>query len=150
TVLIRPRNTVEVTPDITLDLLGDEAFAKALSAMGIDDHNDIHVLARACGHSPTILRRRLSSNPAIKTPEWARRDDAVTALLPMMLVGTWHARSKADCEILSRLAGTPYEEIESQLATLLTLEDPPVWAAGQFRGVVSKIDAFFVVQSAVT
>jgi addiction module HigA family antidote len=150
TVLIRPRNTVEITPDITLGLLSHEAFAKALAAMSIDDYNDIHVLARECGHSPTILRRRLSRNPCIKTPEWCRRDEAVTALIPMMLVGAWHTRSKADCEVLSLLARAPYEEVESRIATLLTLEDPPVWAAGQFRGVSSKIDAFFAVQSAVT
>src|ERR1022692_2121596 len=150
TVFIRPRNTVELKPDITLDLLSHEAFAKALSAMGITDHNQVELLARECGYSPTILRRRLSKNPAIRTPEWARNEDAVTTLIPMMLTGAWHTRSKADCEILSFLAGAPYDEIESRIAALLTVDDPPVWAAGQFRGVSSKIDAFFAVQRAVT
>ena len=36
------------------------------------------------------------------------------------------------------------------MTELLKFDDPPVWSAGSFQGVVSKIDAFFAVQSAVT
>src|SRR5687767_11780348 len=68
----------------------------------------------------------------------------------MMLVGAWHVQSNADCEILSRLAGTPYPDLERQITVLRTFDDPPIWTHGQFRGVASKIDAFFAVQSAVT
>jgi hypothetical protein len=74
----------------------------------------------------------------------------VRNLIPMMLVGAWHAHSKADCEILSFLAGTPYGEIEQHIAAMLTFDDRLIWSVGQFRGVASKIDAFFAVQAAVT
>src|SRR5262249_43944368 len=70
--------------------------------------------------------------------------------IPMMLVGAWHTQSNSDCEILSILAGVSYTQIEKRVAVLSTFEDPPVWAVGQFRGVTSKIDAFFGVHSAVT
>src|SRR3989442_12985987 len=69
TIIVRPRNTVDAEPDITLDLLGHEAFRAALAKMGIGDH-DADVLGRESGYSPTILRRRLSKNPAIRTPLW--------------------------------------------------------------------------------
>ncbi len=36
------------------------------------------------------------------------------------------------------------------MTKLLRFDDPPIWSAGSFRGVTSKIDAFFAVQSAVT
>jgi addiction module HigA family antidote len=149
-IIVRPRNTVELKPDIVLDLLGHEDFRKALAAMGIDDHLQVDDLARESGHSPTILRRRLSKNPSIRTPAWTQDAHAVRALIPMMLVGAWHTQSKADCEILSFLAGVPYDEIEKQITELLKSDDSPVWSVGTFRGVSSKIDTFFAVQTAVT
>lgn len=149
TIIVRPRNAVDAKPDIALDLLTHEAFRTALAAMNIDDH-EADALGRESGYSPTILRRRLAGNPAVRTPLWAQQPGAVRHLIPMMLVGVWHAQSNSDCEILSVLAGTPYPEIEKQVAVLRTFEDPPIWAVGQFRGVASKIDAFFAVHSAVT
>src|SRR4029077_7194850 len=65
TIIIRPKNTAESEPDIVLDLLNHQAFEKALAAMGIM-HDRVDTLARESGYSPTILRRRLSKNPAIK------------------------------------------------------------------------------------
>jgi len=149
TIIVRPRNTVDAKPDIALDLLSHETFRTALAAMNIGDH-EADVLGRESGYSPTILRRRLAPNPAVRTPLWTLQPGAVRHLIPMMFVGTWHAQSNSDCEILSILAGTPYPEIEKQVAALRTFDDPPIWAVGQFRGVASKIDAFFAVHSAVT
>ncbi len=149
TIIVRPRNTVDVKPDIVLDLVSHETFRKGLATMGIDDHR-ADILARESGHSLTILRRRLSKNPAIRTPPWALDAGAVNSLVPMMLVGAWHAESNSDCEILSFLARTPYSEIERQIAVLLKYDAPPVWSVGRFRGVSSKIDAFFAVHASVT
>jgi addiction module HigA family antidote len=150
TIIVRPRNTVEPEPTIVLDLLGYEPFQKALKAMGIDDHLKINDLARESGYSPTILRRRLAKVPAIRTPEWAQDGDAVRRLIPMMLVGAWHTQSKGDCEMMSFLAGKSCDEIEKDVADLLAFDDAPIWSAGKFRGVASKIGAFFAVQGAVT
>lgn len=150
TIIVRPRNTVDAKSDIALDLLGHEAFRKALAVMGIDDHHRADSLGRESGHSPTILRRRLSKNPAIRTPAWTQDAGAVRNLIPMTLVGAWHTQSNADCEVLSLLANMPYSEVEKQVAALLKFDDSPVWSVGWFRGVSSKIDAFFAVQAAVT
>src|SRR5882724_4219856 len=150
TIIVRPRNTVDAMPDmIALDLLSYEAFRTALAAMKIDEHR-ADVLGRASGHSPTILRRLLSDNPGVRTPQWAEQPERVRHLIPMMLVGAWHVQSKSDCDVLSILAGTPYPELEKQIATLRTFDDPPIWAVDQFRGVASKLDAFFAVHSVVT
>ena len=149
-IIVRPKNTVDTKPDIVLDLLNHESFGKALAAMGIDDHLRAEVLARESGYSSTILRRRLSKNPAIRTPLWTQDAAAVRNLIPMMLVGAWHTQSNADCEILSLFAHTTYSKVEEQITELLKFDDPPIWSVGRFRGVSSKIDAFFAVQAAVT
>jgi addiction module HigA family antidote len=150
TIVIRPRNTVEPEPAVVLDLLSHDAFTKALKAMGIDDHLRADDLGRQSGHSPTILRRRLSIIPSIRIPDWARNSRAVRKLIPMMLVGTWHKQSSGDCEALTFLVGKPYAEVEKEVTELLNFDDPPIWSVGALRGLASKIDAFFAVQAAVT
>ena len=124
TIIIRPKNNAGSEPDIVLDLLNHETFEKALTAMGVE-HDRIVTLAWESGYSPTVLRRRLSKYPAIKTPLWTRDGATVRNLIPMMLVGAWHARSNADCEILSFLSGAAYDEIEKRTAAMLKFEDCP-------------------------
>ena len=140
-----PRNAVDVKPDIALELLGYKAFDEALKAMGLSRHA-IRRLERESGRSPTILRRRLSSVPAIRKPQWAND----TGLIPMCMVGAWHAHSKADKEVIQALANCEYEEVEENVARLQQIEDSPVWSVGQHRGVKSKIDSLFSIAPSMT
>src|SRR5690606_22368420 len=87
---------------------------------------------------------------AIKSPAWAKDAGTARALIPMTLIGAWSAKARADTEILSVLANRPYEDIEQDVARLLQFDDPPVWSAGNYRGVASKIDLMFAVSKAVT
>ena len=112
--------------------------------MGLE-RDKIERLARESGRSPTILCRRLSKNAAIKIPEWACDDKTAKDLVPMALIGTWHAESEADREIVSYVADRNYEEVEDDVARLLEFDDSPVWSAGRYRGVTSKIDALFAI-----
>ena len=148
-IVVRPRNTVARKPDIELGLLGYEAFGKSLMAMGFT-RAGVDRLARESGLSPTILRRRLSENDALRTPRWAGELETARKVVPMALVGSWHVDSKADREVLSTLAGRPFREAEVDLAALRTWNDSPVWSAGKYRGVVSKIDALFAVARHMT
>jgi addiction module HigA family antidote len=148
-IFFRPRNPVDTEADVVLDLLSYDTFEKALTAMGIQK-DDVDRLARESGRSPTILRRRLSPNPAIKSPAWAADDNTAKTLVPMALIGVWHAESEADREIVSYLADRRYETIEDDVARLLQFDDSPVWSAGRYRGVASKIDALFAIAKMVT
>ncbi|MFZ0945415.1 MAG: HigA family addiction module antitoxin [Syntrophobacteraceae bacterium] len=148
-IVFHPRNAVDTGADIALDLLGYDAFEKALKAMGIEG-GDIDRLARESGCSPTILRRRLSKNAAIRTPAWADDDNTAKTLVPMALIGAWHAESEADREILSYVADRKYDAIEDDVARLLRFDDSPVWSTGSYRGVASKIDALFAIARMIT
>ncbi len=148
-IVIRPRNAVDTKADIALDLLSYDAFEKALTVMGIDD-GDVDRLARESGRSPTILRRRLTQNAAIRTPAWAGNDDTAKTLVPMALIGAWHAELEADREIVSYVADRKYEAVEDDVARLLRFDDSPVWSAGRYRGVASKIDALFAIARMIT
>lgn len=148
-IVVRPRNAVDSEPEIALDLLRHDAFEKALAAMNITG-DAVERLARESGKSPTILRRRLSRVDAIKSPVWAKDPDTARALIPMMLIGAWNAKAKADTEVLSVLVNRPYEQIEEDVTRLLQFDDPPVWSAGNYRGVASKIDLVFAISKSVT
>ncbi len=151
-IVFRPRNAVDKEDreaDVALDLLGHDAFEKTLAAMGIEK-GEIDRLARESGRSPTILRRRLSRNAAVRNPAWARDDSTAKKIVPMAMIGAWHAESEADREIVSCLANRKYETVEDDVARLLLFDDCPVWSAGRYRGVASKIDAFFAIARIVT
>jgi addiction module HigA family antidote len=148
-IVFRPRNAVDTEADIALDLLGYEAFRTALSSMTIDE-GEFDRLSTESGRSPTILRRRLSKNAAIRTPAWSREDDTAKTLVPMALIGAWHAEPEADRKIVSYVADRNYEKIECDVACLLCYEDSPVWSAGRYRGVASKIDALFAIARIIT
>ena len=149
-IVVRPRNAVDREPDIAVELLGHEAFAQALADMGVTELDRIDRLASESGRSPTVLRRRLSPIPAIRTPSWARDADVARSLIPMALVGAWHKGSPADCEVLAALAGRDYDGVEEAVVDLVQRDDSPVWCVGQYRGVVSKIDALFAVSPSMT
>ncbi|MDF2650272.1 MAG: helix-turn-helix protein [Paenibacillus sp.] len=148
-IVFRPRNAVDTEADIKLDLLNHEAFKEALTSMGVED-GEIDRFARESGRSPTILRRRLSQNAAIKKPEWAGDYDSAKALVPMVLIGAWHSETEPDRKIVSNISDRKYETIEVDIARLLLFDDSPVWSAGQYRGVASKLDAMFAIARMVT
>lgn len=148
-IVYRPNNASDAEVDIKLDLLSHETFKNALTSMGIEER-DIERLARESGRSPTILRRRLSHNLAIRMPEWARDDNKAKALVPMTMIGAWHAETEADRRIVANTADRDYETIENDIVSFLMFDDSPLWSAGHFRGVVSKIDSFFAVARMVT
>ena len=148
-VVVRPRNAVDREPDVAVELLGHAAFEKALADMDIRRER-VDRLARESGRSPTVLRRRLSPIEAIRTPPWARDPAIARRLIPLALVGAWHNGSKADREVLAALAGCEYQQVEESIADLLRHDDGPVWCVDQYRGVVSKIDAFFAISPSMT
>ena len=141
-----PRNAVHMKPDFALTLLGATAFHEGLAGMGFDRH-EFDRLTRASGRSPTVLRRRLATIPALKTPPWAGKH---ALLAPLCLLGAWDGHSKADQRVVERLANRDHERVEKRVAKLFQIEDSPVWSVGSHRGVTSKIDALYAVAARMT
>ena len=148
-IVVRPRNTVGMDPECIIDRLDHESFLKALQTMGVDRERSKQ-LARESARSPTILRRRLAKLDAVRIPSWAKDSSTARILVPMVLIGVWHAESDADQAVVSRVGGRTYEEIEREIGPLLDLNDVPVWSKAEYRGVVSKIDALFAISGKVT
>lgn len=148
-IAVHPRNDVHAEPDIALDLLTHESFTTALKEIGVTG-DEAERLERESGRSPTILRRRRSVIPAIRTPEWAADNTASRSLIPMALVGAWQTTSPADTRVLAALAGRSYTDVEDGVTRLRQVDDSPVWSAGQYHGVASKLDALFALSGHLT
>lgn len=150
-IIVYPRNATNEDPNLTLEALGYEPFRKGLEAMGLP-RDEITRLSNESGHSLTVLRRRLSRVEAVRTPLWASEHDTARALVPMALIGVWNAKGEADQVAVCLLGGEriDYDDIEKRLQALLRLNDAPVWSIGNYRGVVSKMDALFAIAHAIT
>ena len=147
-VVVRPRNDVVQEPYIDLEPLSREAFQTALCDMGID-RGDLDRWARESGRSPTVLRRRLSRFDAIRKPQWAEDGEIARRLIPIVMVGAWNTESEPDRKILTDLSRSCYSRVEETIADLRGIEDCPVWSLGKHRGVVSKIDALYAVNTSL-
>jgi addiction module HigA family antidote len=149
TIIIRRRNSAETQPDIALDLIDNNTLRTALKVMGIREE-DVPRYVRECGQSASVLRRRLSDVPEIKRPPWSQNNGLAKKLALLGLVGVWNAETKADREILSYLSATTYPTVEDWVTELQQVNQPPVWSAGSYRGVLSKIDVLFGTHHALT
>lgn len=148
--VIYPRNGLNAPPDIVLEPANYETFQKALEEMG-KTRDEISRLASVSGRSLTVLRRQLSTLPAVRQPEWAADGQTAARLVPFMLVGAWNSQNEADKSGLSFLAGgRPYDDLEKECQDLAKLNDAPIWSIGTDRGVISKIDLLYAIAGAVT
>lgn len=142
-IVVRPKTSIENDADITLSQVDSESFRLALDDMGYG-HEDVSSLSAQSAQSPTILRRRLATSPALRLPNWAQSGTASSRkLIPILLAGAWNRTNKTDCDVVAALANKPYDEIEKDLTELLAIPDSPVWALGNYRGIVCRRDALF-------
>jgi addiction module HigA family antidote len=149
-IVIYPRNAAGVEPHIILEPVKEQEFRLALESMGFD-RDQIARYRDESGRSLTVLRRRLSNVPAVRTPAWASDTKAATSLVPFLFVGAWSFANETDKAALSLFAGgVPYEALEKECQHLVQINDAPVWSVGAYRGVVSKIDLLFAIAGSIT
>ncbi|KAA6170512.1 addiction module antitoxin [Pseudomonas veronii] len=149
-LVIYPRNALNNKPDIILEPVSQNTFSSALESMG-KPRDEISRLSDASGRSLTVLRRKLSTVPAVQLPEWAADGSVASQLIPFLFVGAWDTSNQSDKIGLNLLSGVRnFDDIEKELQSLCHLNDSPVWSIGTFRGVVSKIDLLYAIAGVVT
>jgi addiction module HigA family antidote len=149
-IVVYPRNAANAEPHVVLEPVNFEAFRSGLETMGYN-RDDVARYSNESGRSLTVLRRRLSTFPAIRTPEWAADNSTALSLIPPLFAGAWNSGNEADQTALTLLAnGRPYEAIEKDCQNLARLNDAPMWSVGKYRGVISKIDLLFAIAGLIT
>jgi len=149
-IVVYPRNAANAKQDVVLEPLNYVTFQSSLEQMGYG-RDDVNKFNNESGRSLTVLRRRLSNIPAVKTPEWAADHGVAATLIPFLFVGAWNSTNSADQTVLTLLAGDKlYDELERECRHLVGINDAPLWSVGTYRGVVSKIDLLFAIADSIT
>lgn len=150
TIVAYPRNAANADPDVVLEPLNYEAFRTSLEGMGYE-RDDIAKYSNESGRSLTVLRRRLSNVPAVRTPEWAADYQTAAALIPFLFVGAWSSANSSDQTALTLIGDVnSYEMLEKICQRLAALNDAPLWSVDTYRGVISKIDLLFAIAGSIT
>ncbi len=96
-----------------------------------------------------MLKRILGRLPGTTQPEWSRPPEA-SALVPMLLAGSWDENSEADRSAMARLSGRPYEDFAEVADRWRTAPDSPLMRIGSRWSLVSRNDSWHLLASAVT
>jgi hypothetical protein len=123
-------------------------FERALSSIGVED-SDAKRLAATTGRSWSVFRRHRATNPALRRPALLDLPQA-RALSTLCLLGSWSAANPADREIVARVSGRPYEEIEHDLRHLAAVDDAPVIGIGEIWKAKSSLELLDIYGAFVT
>ena len=150
-IVVRPyaRGRLNVKPDISLPFVRSDSLRKIV-AETYPDREDDGRLVRRCGHSVTVLRRRLADDPAVRSPTWARAGGAGQAVLSFALAGSWQEERDADLTVLELLSNHPADERPAAQAEVLALDGAPILRFGRVCVCVSQLDALFALGTWMT
>jgi transcriptional regulator with XRE-family HTH domain len=121
---------------------------KALVSSGLEEER-ARRSAREAGGSLAVLKRLLGRLPGTIGPVWSRPSEA-SALMPMLLAGSWDETSEADRSAMARLSGRSYEVIAEIAERWRTATDAPLMRVGSRWSLVSRDDSWHLLASAVT
>ena len=149
-ISIRQKDSSERNPYIILGRPGYETFRKSLVSMGIDNQ-EVERYVRESGRSRSILRRRLSRNEAVRSPEWAKDNSTTNTLIPFIFAGSWDSEREADQEILCCLSKVnDYNIVDQTFRYILQIKETPLRSNNTRCRVTSKIEALFAAKNSVT
>ena len=141
--------------------LGRDETREALMAMGLSDRK-ARSLVQTTGRQLHVLWRRLSTDAGTMPPDWAPQSPS-HILVTLLLVGQWNenydgnpspalqdesgaspddAPYTGDHQIVERIAGYSYEEVEQEIVRLSLMNDSPIEKVGPKWHLVSHEEAW--------
>ncbi|WP_199085495.1 hypothetical protein [Bosea sp. ASV33] len=123
-------------------------FEKALQIIGLDE-NDTRRLSTLCGRSWSVFRRQHAVNPSIRRPAWLDHP-AADALATVCVVGGWSTGRDADTDIVARISGRDYPQLEADLLALERLDDSPLLHIGTVWKAKSALELLAIFGERIT
>ena len=131
-----------------LPRLGRNETLDALQSMGMTEHQ-ARALSRKTARRLPIIRRRLRDEAGAPPPKWASPKPS-RSLTALVFIGQWSEEKEGDKEIVAKIAGIPYEEVQQELTPLLNIADAPLTKIGQQWRYVSHEEAWHVLAPYLT
>ena len=128
---------------IQLPKLGRDESIEALTSMGMSEPQ-ARALSRKSARRLPVMRRRLLEEAGVPLPAWAS-PATLRSLVALVLIGQWSEEKQGDKEIVAKLAGKPYQEVEQELAPLLNIADAPLTKIGARWRYVSHEEAWHML-----
>jgi hypothetical protein len=121
---------------------------RALVKMGLTEQRASD-LAGVGRRSVLTLRRQLAKHASLRNPAWSSPSSG-PALVPMLLLGQFNERHTADLQALKSLAPNGLDATKEELLRWSQELDPPVRRTGDIWYLVSKEDAWALLNRYVT
>ena len=125
-----------------------DAAEQSLKEMGLSD-NRSRSLATLARRNLNALRRTLAIAPETLRPAWAHPEEARQLLAPLF-VGVWEDSCKGDREILARLSGLPYEQLQPIFVRWANEPDPPLRRVGDTWMVAAQENTWWLIAHYLT
>ena len=133
---------------VSLPALGRDETVNALTEMGLSETR-ARSLSRKTARRLQIIRRFLIEEAGGPKPDWAAPD--VQSILPsLILIGAWDESNENDKDVVSEIAGRPYEEVEREVVELTRADDSPVTKIGSRWRFLSHDDAWHLLAPRLT
>lgn len=143
-----PMSTGDVgRPFIELPRIGRAEGREAFKSIGIEPDRADRYAVRA-GRSLVALRRSLAVDPKVARPPWAHGMEGKTLAI-LVLVGSWSGHLQGDRDIVARVAGQSYGEVERLLQRWELMDDPPFRRSGTLWRTANPEDAWELLKHLV-
>ena len=133
---------------IELPKLGRDESIEALTSMGLSEPQ-ARALSRKSARRLPVIRRHLLEEAGAPLPEWTSPAPS-RSLVSLVLIGQWSEEKEGDKEIVAKIAGKPYQEVEQELTPLLNMADAPLTKIGARWRYVSHEEAWHILAPHLT
>lgn len=119
----------------------------ALASCGFAEEK-AHRLARESGGSLTVLKRQLAGFASSRRPAWNEPSNA-SDLAPLVLAGGWDDNNAADCNVIEKLCGRPYNDVLATAHRWAEEEDPPLVKGLTNWKLASREDSWLLLNRSI-
>lgn len=138
-ILIRESKGVKGKDSFELGGVEPWEVSDMLREMGVPN-NSIAFLADFSGGSKSVLRRRLSANPAIFTPDWGNDIGFLNDLIPLICLNRWNIRNPYESKTMGNLSQDDYKSV---LVKYISKSNYPVKNKDGVYEIVSLSEVLF-------
>ncbi len=138
-ILIRESKGVKGKDSFELGGVEPWEVSDMLREMGVPN-NSIAFLADFSGGSKSVLRRRLSENPAILAPDWGDDINLLNDLVPLICINRWNAFNLCDNDLIGQMSDNDYQTV---LAKYIYKSNYPVKLKNGVYEIVSLSEVLY-------
>jgi hypothetical protein len=120
----------------------------AITSLGFSEEQAEQIYNDTKGYLEPILRHQLLKPVDTLSPQWAKEVNS-DVLFAILFVTEWDSNNQNDNDILSKLSGISYDDLEDILVELSKKEDSPIRPVGKIWQIISKIDLWFLISSRI-